>query len=282
MIHKIILAVSVAISSANYAQMASNISKSDPAIAEKIKPVLAAREKSLIADGWVKIYENYKPEIVATENNFKQGTAYTALGAVYLQKVSPVTGMLIVRNDEDVFAGHTNVSPTNFILLEMNDFQPRPDLPKATFGVGLKEGDFLGTGLVIFEKKIDFKRDFYRLLEGRNNCFKDFRGADLGKNSDNFNSYTSTIGLGYFKSLITETAKQYKNIIDMELTDPETMTFLNNVIPVIQELPAKGYTVKEYEDTGGNSVTEFSKNGEAAMKMVSNAETLYFDFSKNK
>jgi hypothetical protein len=249
-----------------------------------VKKAISEREKSLLADGWTKVYENYKTESVAVEVNFKQGFAYTALGALKAKENQGQNAMLIIKDGNNTYAGTQGKVSDNYAILETDDFQPSPGVTKANVGVGLNEGVVADAGLVIFEKTIDFKRDFYRLLDARSIGFKNFRGTVNGKNDAGFTTYNGTIGLGYFKNKINETAEAYEYVLEMDMTNPETMTFLNNLIPVLQELPAKGYTPSEYKNRVGNDVTKFTKDGEDAMMLISNlnTNTIYFEIAKKK
>ena len=248
------------------------------------KQAISERQKALLADGWTKVYESYKAEPVAVEVNFKTGFSYTALGAVKAKECKGQNAMLIIKDGSSTYAGSQGKVSDNYAILETDDFQPSSGVTKATVGIGLSEGSVADAGLVIFEKTIDFKRDFYRLLDERVTGFKNLKGTVSGKNDSGFTTYNSTIGLGYFKNTINETAEAYEYVLEMDMTDPETMTFLNNLIPVLQELPAKGYTPSEYKNKIGNDVTKFTKDGEDAMMLISNmnANTLYFEIAKKK
>jgi len=248
------------------------------------KQAISEREKALLGDGWTKVYESYKAEPVAVEVSFKTGFSYTALGAVKAKESKGQNAMLIIKDGSSTYAGSQGKVSDNYAILETDDFQPSSGVTKATVGIGLSEGSVADAGLVIFEKTIDFKRDFYRLLDERVTGFKNLKGTVSGKNDSGFTTYNSTIGLGYFKNTINETAEAYEYVLEMDMTDPETMIFLNNLIPVLQELPAKGYKPSEYKNKIGNDVTKFTKDGEDAMTLISNmnANTLYFEIAKKK
>jgi len=245
---------------------------------------ISEREKALLADGWTKVYENYKAGPAAVEVNFKPGFAYTALGAVKSRNSEDQDALLVIKDGSTAYAESQGMASEKYAILETDDFQPRAGVTKATVGVGLKEGTVNDAGLIIFEKTIDFKRDFYRLLKGRTDGFKNFRGTENGKNDSGFTTYNGTVGLGYFKAKINETAEAYEYVLEMDMTDPETVTFINNLIPVLQELPAKGYTPSEYKNRLGNDVTEFTKDGEEVMMLISNlnSNTMYFEMAKKK
>lgn len=136
------------------------------------KLAISEREKALLADGWTKVYENYIAEPVAVEVNFKTGFAYTALGAVKAKESKGQNAMLIIKDGSNTYAGTQGKVSDNYAILETDDFQPSSGVTKATVGVGLNEGAVADAGLVIFEKTIDFKRDFYRLLNERATGFK--------------------------------------------------------------------------------------------------------------
>lgn len=248
------------------------------------KKAVSERETALLADGWTKVYESYKAEPVAVEINFKQGFAYTALGAIKAKDSQDQNAMLIIKDGGNTYAGTQGKVSENYALLETNDFQPSSAVAKATVGIGLNEGTVADAALVIFEKTIDFKRDFYRLLDERAKGFTNLKSTVSGKNDSGFVTYNGTIGLGYFKNKINETADAYEYVLEMDMTDPETMTFLNNLIPILQELPAKGYTPSEYKNKVGNDVTKFTKEGEDALMLISNmnTNTLYFEIAKKK
>jgi len=258
--------------------------QSKTGISSDAKQAISEREKALLADGWTKVYESYKAEPVAVEINFKTGFSYTALGAVKAKESKDQNAMLIIKDGSTTYAGTQGKVSENYAILETNDFQPSSGVTKATVGIGLNEGTVSDAGLVIFEKSIDYKRDFYRLLEARATGFKNFRGTINGKNDSGFTTYNGTIGLGYFKNKINETAEAYEYVLEMDMTDPETMTFLNNLIPILQELPAKGYMPSEYKNKVGNDVTKFTKDGEDVIMLISNmnANTLYFEIAKKK
>lgn len=248
------------------------------------KQAISEREKALLGDGWTKVYESYKAEPVAVEVNFKQGFGYTALGAVKAKESQGQNAMLIIKDGSNMYAGTQGKVSEDYAILETDDFQPSAGVTKATVGVGLNDGSVADAGLVIFEKTINFKRDFYRLLDERATGFKNLKGTVSGKNDSGFMTYNGTIGLGYFKNKINETAEAYEYILEMDMTDPETMTFLNNLIPVLQELPAKGYTPSEYKKKVGKDVTKFTKDGEDALMLISNLNTnsMYFEIAKKK
>lgn len=258
--------------------------QSKTGLSSDAKQAISEREKALLADGWTKVYESYKTEPVAVEVNFKQGFAYTALGAVKGNGGQNQNAMLIIKDGSTTYAGTQGKISENYAILETDDFQPSSGVTKATVGVGLNEGNVGDAGLVIFEKIIDFKRDFYRLLDERASGFKNLKGTVSGKNDAGFITYNGTVGLGYFKNKINETAEAYEYVLEMDMTDPETMTFLNNLIPVLQELPAKGYTPSEYKNRIGNDVTKFTKDGEDVIMLISNmnANTMYFEIAKKK
>lgn len=250
----------------------------------KIKPLLETRESALIKDGWEKIYEDYQNEGTAAEITFKPGYSYTGIGAVLTTANTNINGQIVVFDDKNVYSGMKTFAENNVVLLESNDFQPDINVTKATYLVNAGEDITPVSGLVVFQKPIDFKKDFYRLLEGRNNGFKDFRSVKGNINTENYQIYFSTITLGTREAKINETSKTIEYVLILDMKNAETLRFIDNIVTVMQELPAKGYKADEYKNDSGGDVTEFSKNGENVMMLASYPQTakVYFYLFKNK
>lgn len=251
---------------------------------DQMKPYINDREKALLADGWVKIYEDYQNENTAAEITFTPGKSYTGLGAVYANGDTNIIGRIIILDSKDTYAGGTNYEIDNRVLLEVNDFQPLSDLKKAFFLVDANDNKAPKSCLVIYEKPIDFKRDFYRLIESRKNGFKDIKAGMGNLNTEDYRIYYSSIRMGYHTASINETSEVIEYILKMDLTDPAALRFLTNLIPVLQELPAKGYESEEYKNSAGGDVTKVTKDGEEIMLIVSypDKDMLYFYVYKLK
>lgn len=250
----------------------------------KMRPNLETRESALIKDGWEKIYEDYQNEGTAAEITFKTGYSYTGIGAVYTNGNANMNGQIVVFDDKNFYSGMKTFAENSVILIESNDFQPENNLTKATYLVNAADDVTTVSGLIIFQKPVDFKKDFYRLLEGRNNGFKDFKSVKGNKNTEDFQIYFSTVTLGTREAKINETTKTIEYVLVLDMKKAETLRFIDNIVTVMQELPAQGFKVEEYKNNSGGDVTEFSKNGENMMMLASYPATdeVYFYIFKNK
>jgi hypothetical protein len=249
-----------------------------------MKPYIDEREKALLADGWVKFYEDYQNENTAVEVTFDPGYSYTGLGAVYADGNPDIKGRIIIFDDKDTYGGNINYAIDNRVLLEVNDFQPATELTKAYFLVDANNNPSSKSCMAIYKKNIDFKRDFYRLIESRNNGFKDIKAGMGNMNTEDYRIYFSSIRLGYDTAKINETDEVIEYTMTMDFMEPATLRFLDNLIPVLQELPAKGYIAEEYKNDKGGDVTKITKDGEDVIFLASYPDDnlLYFYMYKNK
>lgn len=249
-----------------------------------VKPSMEDREKALVAEGWKKVYEDYDTGTIASQHVVKPGYAYTGLGAVYTNGDTSLTGQVLITDENEVIGGFEKYIEHDRVLLETDDFQPAAGLKDIYFSVGSNPSARIKSGMAVFEKPIDFKRDFYRLLEARNDGFKAIKSNLRNKNQEGYDVYNSTIGLGYHKAKINETNEVIEYVLEMDMLHPNTMKFLNNLVPELQELPAKGYKAEDYKSESGGDVTEITRDGEEVMLIASYPakNIIYFYIYKKK
>jgi len=251
---------------------------------DAMNPVIAQREKALLNDGWKKVYDEYGTDALASEVKLKAGYTYTGLGGFYADGDTSVTGKILITNGENILTGFETYANNNAVLLEINDYYPTKNQSVAIFSVHSTPQKPYKSAIAVFEKPLDFKRDFYRLLDARTDGFNAYKTNRRGMNTEGFYSYSSAISLGINKAKINETEATIEYMLVMDMLEPQTLTFLENFIPVLQELPAKGYKAEEYKNTGGGDVTELTKDGEDVMLLVSYPakNEVYFYLFKSK
>ena len=249
---------------------------------DELQTAMQSREKVLKAEGWVKVVDKCDTKTIVINDEFEPGYAYTAITAIKTDGKPETRGVLFIKDEKDNFAGNSKKTGTEkILLLETNDYQPIEGQAKMVFASGAVEGELNQTKMTIFKKTKDFKRDFYRILESRNKKFDDLKSFPLVKNGKGFMEYNSIISLGVQNAKISEDEKLVIFMIEAEYLDKEIATFITNVVQVIQELPAKGYSFTEFKDISGNDVTQFSINGEPAVTLKT-GEKVYFEITKRK
>ncbi|RYZ62985.1 MAG: hypothetical protein EOO14_00525 [Chitinophagaceae bacterium] len=257
----------------------------DKAAFAVINPVIAERERSLLSDGWQKVYSDYGSDALATEVKLKPGHTYTGLGGFYTGVDTGVTAKILVTDSKSLLTGFETFARDNAVLLELNDFYPQKNQSTAIFSVHPTPEKPYKSAIAVFEKPLDFKRDFFRLLDARDDGFSAYKTNKRRMNTDGFYSYSSAISLGVKKARINETKTTMEYMLEMDFMDPETLTFLDNLLPVLQELPAKGYKAEDYKNKSGGSVTEITKDGEGVMMLVSypaKNEAYFYIFKSKK
>lgn len=246
-----------------------------------VKEKIASREKFLIADGWVKVDEKFNVGPVKVDVKFKPDYKYTIVAAMKVSDGS--RGELILYSGNNRLTDNSQFIRENSVLLEINDFQPQPYLTEAKIALGLEQYSVKEGGVVIFKKIKDFKRDFYTLLEDRENGFKNVTGLPFRKNGEVV-IYSGIIGLGANQSEVknTETIDNYS--IDFDMTKPKALEFVSNLMPLLMELTEKGYEMEEFKNKIGNDVTMIKKDGAQIMSLsiINSLNILSFSIYKAK
>lgn len=248
-----------------------------------MSPYVEQEENLLIAQGWKKIYEDYQTAACAAEIRFLPGHSYTAIGAVTSGK-SGIFPMLAAYNGDNRLGGIRKNIENNFTTLGVYDLKEDISVLKGTYLIDASSEPISGACLLVFEKPFDFKRSFYNLLEARHTGFKDYKGMKGNMTENNEQIYYSNDALGYKEAKILESSANHEYIIVLDFDNPKTLTFLENLDLVMKELPALGFTSKNYKNDAGGDVTEFKKNGENVMMLASYPvkNTAYFYIFKKK
>lgn len=249
----------------------------------KMSPYVEQEEKLLIAQGWKKIYEDYQTAACAAEIRFLSGHSYTAIGAVTSNKPG-IFPMLAAYNGDNRLGGIRKNIENNFTTLGVYNLKEDISVLKGTYLIDASGEPVSGACLLVFEKPFDFKRSFYNLLEARNAGFKDYRGMKGNITENNEQIYYSNDTLGYQEAKILESSANHEYIIVLDFDNPKTLRFLDNLDLVMKELPALGFTSKDYKNDAGGDVIEFKKNGEDVMMLASYPakNTPYFYIFKKK
>lgn len=234
----------------------------------KMSPYVEQEEKLLIAQGWKKIYEDYQTAACAAEIRFLPGHSYTAIGAVTSNK-SGIFPMLAAYNGDNRLGGIRKNIENNFATLGVYDLKEDIEVLKGTYLIDASGEPVSGACLLVFEKPFDFKRSFYNLLEARHTGFKKYKGMKGNITESNEQIYYSNDALGYQEAKILESNANHEYIIVLDFDNPKTLLFLDNLDLVMKELPALGFTSKNYKNDAGGEVTEFKKNGDDVMMLAS-------------
>ncbi|MCD9856705.1 hypothetical protein LUD75_18420 [Epilithonimonas sp. JDS] len=249
----------------------------------KMSPYVEQEEKSLIAQGWKKIYEDYQTAACAAEIRFLPGHSYTAIGAVTSTK-SGIFPMLAAYNGDNRLGDIRKNIENNLATLGVYDLKEDISVLKGTYFIDASGEPVSGACLLVFERPFDFKRSFYSLLEARHTGFKEYKGMKGNITENNEQIYYSNDALGYQEAKILESSATDEYIIVLDSDNPKTLLFLDNLDLVMKELPALGFTSKDYKNNAGGDVTEFKKNGENVMMIASYPakNTAYFYIFKKK
>lgn len=229
-----------------------------------VKEKTAAREKFLVADGWVKVDEIYNKGVIQKQVKFKTDHTYTIVGAMDVKDGS--RGALVINSGNRTLADNSQFIRENNVLLEINDFQPQ--ITEANIALGLEQYMVNEAAVLLFERKKDFKRDFYKILNDRENGFANVSGLPFRKSGDQ-QIYSGLISLGTPQSEIKHQEKLDIYGVDIEMANPQALAFVENLMPVLKELSENGYEVEDFKNKLGNPVTKMKKNGKEVVTLMS-------------
>lgn len=251
---------------------------------KELLPAVSEQEKMLVSQGGKKIYEDYQKTACAAQIRFLPGHSYTAIGAVFAEPGKDLYAMISAINGDDIITGIRKEATENSTFLAVSDLRSDISIPKGIYLIDGEGKPISASCLQVFERIFDFKKEFYSLLEGRNNGFKDFKIMAGNQDTDNNQLYYSSAALGYDQAKIFETTRDYNFVIVLDFKKPKTLTFLDDLEAVMAELPAQGFTAENYKNGAGGNVVEYKKNGEIVMMLASypDKDTAYFYIYKIK
>lgn len=238
----------------------------------KLKPVLAPHETKLVSQGWKKIYEVYKNAGSGGDIRLLPGHTYTAVGVVMSNGDKDMEAAIMVDNGDKQLLGMTHYMESDLQILYVNDLQVDLSVQKGFFVVNANGKTTPGSGLMIFERIRDFKRDLLNLIEARNKGFEDYKGMTGNLTQNNEQIYYSTVTLGYDQAKIFKDQKNDTYVIVMDFDNPKTLVFVDHLQEALKDFPAKGYVANNYTNDNKGNVTEYSKNGEQVMMLITYPE----------
>lgn len=249
------------------------LDKINPQAKARMKPILQDHENKLIAQGWKKVYEVYKNDASYGKLVMLPENSYTAIGAIYADGNKNLQAQIVLINydkTDEFLAGIGQNIIGEYLVVQINDIQAVPGVRQGFFGINTDGKVVPSSGLIVFERLTNFKRDFLSLIEGRDNGFADFKGNFAGTNTTNNPIHFSTVILGLKDAKIDSDGKTDKFYVSLDFDDPKTLKFLDNLQEAIKDFPAMGYTSKSSKNEFGGDDTHYLKNGEEIFKLESN------------